>query len=270
MSGAATRSFDQVAKFVDEHPTTWGDQTSQELLATATVLVENKALTRALTDNGVDSIARAGVAKDLLGKSVSAAAMQVIEFAVAQRWGAPSELVEALASGGIRAALASAESRGELDRIEDEIFRFARTIAANGELELALSDPATTPQARDALLADLLTKRFDPTGLSVIKYVLNNRRGRGVSDSLDDLVKMAASRRGHVLAQVTSASPLSEQQQERLTKLLENIYGRTITLQNEIDPSVIGGIAVQVGDDLIDGTVAEGLEQARRRLTQGV
>jgi len=84
------------------------------------------------------------------------------------------------------------------------------------------------------------------------------------------LVKMAASRRGRLLAEVTSAISLSDAQKSRLTAVLEQIYGRAITLQNEIDPSVIGGIAVRVGDDLIDGTISESLEQARRSLTQGV
>lgn len=270
MSRTPTQSFDQLTKFIDENPDTWGDQVSQELLTTSEKLVTNKSLARALTDNGMDPTVRVGIARDLLGKSVSPAALRVIEVAVAQRWGAPSELVEALATSGIRSALAGAESRGELDQIEDEIFRFARTVAANGELELALSDPATTNQSRNSLLEDLLAERVASTGLDVIKYALNNRHGRAVSDSLDELVRVAAARRGHVLAQVTSAAPLDEEQRARLTKVLEGIYGRTITLQNEIDPSVIGGIAVQVGDDLIDGTVAEGLEQARRRLTQGV
>jgi len=81
---------------------------------------------------------------------------------------------------------------------------------------------------------------------------------------------MAASRRGRLLAEVTSAISLSDVQKSRLTAVLEQIYGRAITLQNEIDPSVIGGIAVRVGDDLIDGTISESLEQARRSLTQGV
>lgn len=270
MSKKEAKSLEQLSRFIDDDSAVWGDENAEQLLALADLLVENKALARALTDNGVDATVRAGVARDLLTKNTSPAVLKVVEYAVAQRWGAPSDLVDALASAGIRAALAGAESRGQLDQLEDEIFRFARTVAANGELELALSDPAISTQARDALLEDLLGSRVNQSGLKIVKYVLNNRRGRSVSDSLDELVRAAASRRGHLLAEVTSAVPLDESQRARLTKVLEGIYGRTITLQNEVDPSVIGGIAVQVGDDLIDGTVAEGLEQARRRLTQGV
>jgi F-type H+-transporting ATPase subunit delta len=270
MSKTEAKSLDQLSRFIDDDSAFWGDESAEQLFSIADLLVENKALARALTDNGVDASVRVGIARDLLTKHASPSVLKIVEFAVGQRWGAPSDLVDALAAAGVRAALAGAEGRGELDQLEDEIFRFARTVAANGELELALSDPAISNQARDALLDDLLGSRINQTGLAVVKYVLNNRRGRSVSDSLDDLVRVAASRRGHLLAEVTSALPLDESQRVRLTKILEGIYGRTITLQNEVDPSVIGGIAVQVGDDLIDGTVAESLEQARRRLTQGV
>jgi F-type H+-transporting ATPase subunit delta len=120
------------------------------------------------------------------------------------------------------------------------------------------------------LLDSLLQGKADPIALQVIKYAIDNRGSRSVNDALHELVKMAASRRGRLLAEVTSAIALTESQKDRLVKVLEGIYGRAITLQNEIDPSVIGGIAVSVGDDLIDGTISESLEQARRSLTRGV
>lgn len=270
MSGSSSAAERALLAFIDENPETWADSCSSQLLNLAQDLQANKPLLRTLTDNGLDPAVRAAVAHDLLGSPLGAPALRVIEFAAGLRWASANDLVTALAAAGIRSSLAEAERRGDLDQIEDEIFRFTRTVAANGELELALSDPAISDSARNGLLDELLGSRMQGAGLAAVKYVLNNRGGRSVNDALNELVAMAASRRGKLLAEVTSAVALDESQKDRLAKTLEGIYGRSISLQNEIDPSVIGGISVRVGDDLIDGTVAESLEQARRRMTQGV
>lgn len=270
MSGSSSTAEKRLFAFIDENSDTWADSCSSQLLDLAQDLQVNKPLLRTFTDNGLDPSVRTAVAHDLLGSSLGAPALRVIEFAAGLRWGTPNDLVRGLASAGIRASLAEAERRGDLDQIEDEIFRFTRIVAANGELELALSDPAISASARDGLLDELLGSRMAGAGLAAVKYVLNNRGGRSVNDSLNELVAMAASRRGKLLAEVTSAVALDSNQKAKLVKTLESIYGRNISLQNEIDPSVIGGISVRVGDDLIDGTVAESLEQARRRMTQGV
>ena len=134
MSVAGSISFNQLSNYIDDNPATWGDENSQQLLATADALAENKTLARSLSDTGLDSTVRVGIARDLFAKSVSPETLRVIEFAVSQRWSRPSDLIEAIAAAGIGAALAGAESRGQLDQIEDEIFRFARAVAGNGEL----------------------------------------------------------------------------------------------------------------------------------------
>jgi F-type H+-transporting ATPase subunit delta len=257
-------------RFVDANRESWGQANSEQLMGSAHELSENRALCRALVDTGLAASVRAGVVADLFGGKLHQGALKTLEFAASLRWANTSEFVAALASAAIRAALAGAEEAGQLDQVENEIFRFSRIVAANGDLELALSDPASDSTSRSALLDSLLQSKTDPIALQVIKYAIDNRGSRSVNDALHELVKMAASRRKRLLAEVTSASALTASQKDRLVKVLEGIYGRAITLQNEIDPSVIGGIAVSVGDDLIDGTISESLEQARRSLTRGV
>ena len=264
------RSWQDLMTYVDSHRETWGSTSAEELMNTAQTLRENRSASRALTDTGLAASVREGVAKDLFGSKIGAGALAVLTHATSLRWANTSEFVAALANSAIRAALAGAEEAGQLDQVEDQIFRFSRIVAANGDLELALSNPAGSAASRGELLDLLLQGRVDPIALQVIKYAIDNRGSRSVNDALHELVKMAASRRGRLLAEVTSAISLSDAQKSRLTAVLEQIYGRAITLQNEIDPSVIGGIAVRVGDDLIDGTISESLEQARRSLTQGV
>ena len=73
-------------------------------------------------------------------------------------------------------------------------------------------------------------------------------------------------RRGQSVARVTSAVALAPAQEQRLTEVLGRLYGRAIGLQVTVDPSVLGGLVVQVGDEVIDGSIAHRLEAARRRL----
>ena len=77
---------------------------------------------------------------------------------------------------------------------------------------------------------------------------------------------MASRRRGQSVARVTSAVALTAAQEQRLTDVLGRLYGRTIGLQVTVDPSVLGGLIVQVGDEVIDGSIAHRLEAAERRL----
>jgi F-type H+-transporting ATPase subunit delta len=77
---------------------------------------------------------------------------------------------------------------------------------------------------------------------------------------------VASRRRGQSVARVTTAVPLTPEQEQRLTEVLGRIYGRTVGLQVTVDPSVLGGLIVQVGDEVIDGSIAHRLEVAGRRL----
>ena len=94
----------------------------------------------------------------------------------------------------------------------------------------------------------------------------SSTRGRTIQDAVDALVEIAAIRRQHLSAEVTSAIALSPEQEARLASTLARIYGREVDIQTTIDPDVIGGISVRVGDEVIDGTTAHRLEQARRRM----
>ncbi len=91
-------------------------------------------------------------------------------------------------------------------------------------------------------------------------------RGRKLDRTLEDYLALAATRREQVTAVVTAATDLTEQQRERLSAALQNIYGKTIVLQVVRDEQVIGGIRVQVGDEVVDGTVLRRLDEARRHI----
>lgn len=78
--------------------------------------------------------------------------------------------------------------------------------------------------------------------------------------------KLAAARRDRAVAVVTSAVPLTDGQKQRLGAALAKLYGRQMHLNLDVDPTVLGGISVRVGEEVIDGTITERLAEASRRL----
>jgi F-type H+-transporting ATPase subunit delta len=114
-----------------------------------------------------------------------------------------------------------------------------------------------------ALLKNKVTKTAD----DLLTQVATHPRGRTPQDALDVAAQVAARRRQEFLATVRVATPLSAQQSQRLKRALQTAYGNAVHLNVVLDPSVIGGMSVQIGDELIDGTAASRLADVRRRLT---
>ena len=177
-----------------------------------------------------------------------------------------SDLIKALEASGFRAAFAGSENSNELDRVEDEIFAFERAIAASGELELMLADPNITRESRIKIINDLVGKTFTQTSIELVNYALGNRHGRSITTTLKDLSKLAADRRGRLLAEITTAIALSADQETRLVSALKAIYKQDIQLKKVVDKKVIGGVAVRIGDEVIDGTVSSRIAQIKKEL----
>jgi F-type H+-transporting ATPase subunit delta len=237
-----------------------------ELFAVARLLDGQPTLRRALSDPSAKPEDRAGLAKRLFGSKVSASAVGVLETVARQRWSRPIDVVDALTTLGTEAALDAADVRGELDGVEDELFRFGRIVAGDQELGRILGDRAGSTEGKTALLDRLLSGKVSPVTEMLLRNVLTSRRTGSAEAAVERLSEAASRRRGQSVARVTTAVELSPAQEQRLADVLGRIYGRTIGLQVTVDPEVLGGLIVQVGDEVIDGSVAQRLESARRRL----
>jgi F-type H+-transporting ATPase subunit delta len=239
---------------------------ADELFAVARLLDGQVALRRALSDPSATPTDRAGVARQLLSGRVSGATLDLVETAARQRWSRPLDLVEATEALATDAALDAADARGELDGVEDELFRFGRIIAGDVELSRILSDRAAPAAGKAALLDRLLTGRVSPISALLLRNHLTGRAVGNAEVVVERLSEAASTRRGQSVARVTTAVPLTDAQERRLTELLGRLYHRPIGLQVTVDPDVLGGLVIRVGDEVIDGSVAHRLEVAGRRL----
>ena len=239
---------------------------ADELFAVVGVLDRSGALRRALTDPARRADDRAGLAEAVFGSRLSPPTVAMVLGAVRDRWSAPRDLPDALEALAAEALVVSAEWAGRLDEVEDELFRFARIVAAQPELRGALVDRALPAERKTGLVDALLAERAAPETRRLVRQAALAPRGRTVERLLEEFGEAAAARRNRLVAHVTAAVELSAQQRDRLAAALRRIYGHDMHLDVAVNPDLIGGLQVLVGDEVVDGSLVSRLDDARRRL----
>lgn len=162
-----------------------------------------------------------------------------------------------------RAMFDVARAEGNLQRIGDELFRFARALEGSDELRTALSDPHLPPSRRQQIVEDLLGGRAEPATVSLVGMLVGTGRARELPAVIDSLVAMTAAEAGRAVAEVRSAVELSDEQRARLAEAVNKATGKQVDVKVVIDPTVLGGLVTTVGDTVIDGSVRTRLEQLK-------
>ncbi len=237
-----------------------------ELFAVVHLLDREHALRRALADPAKPGAEKAAVISALLTGNVAPVTVEITAAAVRLRWSSPRDLSDALEQLAVTALMIAAEAQGQLDDVEDELFRFGRLVAAQPDLRVALANPFAPQERKHELLTSLLEGKVSEVTLRLIAEAAEYPRGRSLERTLQEYVRIAAGRRQRVVAVVRTATDLSARQRSRLAAALAAAYGQQVQLNVVVDPHVVGGLAVQIGDEVIDGTVASRLENVRRRL----
>ena len=265
MSAAAEARQSELDQVLDAQAAS--PELAAELFAVADLLTGQPSLRNAMADPTVTDEQRRALATSVFGAKLSPEAATVVTTAVGLRWGSVSDLVAAIDRQGVRSLFSHALAKGTLDAVEDELFKFVRTVVGDQALREALDNRTLPGASRATVVAQLLTgKANDDTvalacrAVSQAKVSFENTAGR--------YLEMAAAIRHRAVATVTVARPLSAAQAARLQAAITGQVGRPVTLQIVIDQSVLGGARVQVGDEVIEGTVAARLAAAEKQLTQ--
>ncbi len=220
---------------------------------------------RALTDPNMPDDERKGLAHALFDSRLSEPAATLLAEASGQRWMGGRYLVDGLERQAVRTQLRVASDGGGLDGVEDELFRFGRLVDGNPDLRSALTDRRAGLERRSQLIDDLLSSKVGLTTVVLVKRAVR-ARDRSFSATLDGYVELAAEMRDRSIATVRVARPLTDEQRDRLSDVLARQVGRKIALQEIVDPQVLGGVRVELGGRVIEGTVAGRLDEATRQL----
>lgn len=267
MRGASAGSLERLTADLGSAVESGADASriAEDLFAVSALLRREPSLRRVATDLSMQAQAKSDFVRGLLGSQLDATSMDLVSTAVGQRWAATRDLADALEDLGVVAVVKGADRNGQADALEDELFGFGRLVSQNPDLRDALSDPARSVEDKFALLDGLLTGRTTDATVRLARQSLVSSH-RTVNVAVEEYQKVAASNRNRLVATVRVARELPEADRQRLEGSLARQYGRPVTLNVVVDPDVVGGVKVEIGDDVIDGTVASRLDDARRRL----
>jgi F-type H+-transporting ATPase subunit delta len=173
-----------------------------------------------------------------------------------------SERIEAYAD----AMLLVARTEGYLTDVEDDLFRFARTVEGNDELRLALTDRNLPTERRLAVVEDLMGGKALAASVALASMVVAAGRAGDLTQIVDRFVAAAAAERDQEVAEVRSAIALTDEQVARLAAALSTATGKAVEVKVVVDPTVLGGLVSRLGDLVIDGTVRHRLDQLKEQI----
>ncbi|MDT5067605.1 MAG: F-type H+-transporting ATPase subunit b atpH [Mycobacterium sp.] len=241
---------------------------ADELGSVVTLLVAEPSLNKHLAEPTDDPAPKVRLVETLLSGKVGQQTLDILKTAVSQRWSTESNLIDAVEHTARVALLKRAENAGEIDDVEEQLFRFGRLLDAEPRLAALLSDYTAPADGRIALLDKILDgdSNSNDTAAALLRQTIAQLRGERADDAVIDLAELAVARRGEVVAHVSAPAELSVAQRTRLTEVLTRIYGHPVSVQLDVDPNVLGGLSIAVGDEVIDGSIASRLSAAETQL----
>jgi F-type H+-transporting ATPase subunit delta len=237
--------------------------TGEELFAAGRIIGDSSHLLGALSDPGAESSAKTALVEKLFAPAYSGAVVELLASIAGSRWSSHSDLLAGIEEIGIRAVAKSAPATAAVDA---ELFEFARAVSSNAELELALGSKLGSTDQKRALVERLLGGRASEPTVAIVRQLVTQPRGRRIGELLRFASSVVADEASSVVATVTAARPLTGAQITRLERTLANQYSRTVLVNQVIDPAVVGGVRIQLGDDVIDGSVSTRLNDLRLQL----
>jgi F0F1-type ATP synthase delta subunit/F0F1-type ATP synthase membrane subunit b/b' len=241
---------------------------ADDLASVAKLLARESILARHLADPANDPAPKVGLLETLLEGKVGDSALEVLKAAVSGRWSSDANLVDAVEHVARLAVLVRAEREDVAADVEEQLFRFSRILDAQPRLVTLLSDYTAPAEGRVKLVRDVLDSGTGVNAATVqlLSQTAELLRGERADEAVLDLAELAVARRGEVVAHVSAAADLSDAQRTRLTEVLTRIYGHPVSVQLHVNPELLGGLNIAVGDEVIDGTLSSKLAAAETKL----
>ena len=239
---------------------------AEELFSIGVALSTSVQLRNILSDPSGAEKAKHGALNAVFGKKVSKEALAFAQTLSGLRWSRGGDLVTAFEQLGVYTVASLAAANKELSTLEGELFSVQQLIDSDEDLQQAFSSRQASTDSKVALIKKLTGKKVSENTDLLVRFAVEGARHRRLSLVLEGYGKQVSAVAERLVATVTVAAPLEKAQLERLEKALAKTYGQELNLNVEINPSVLGGVKVQVSGEIIDGSVATRLNQARMQL----
>ena len=245
------------------HGSTADLATGESLLNAGRVIGESSQLLSALADPAADDAAKAALVRVVFASGLTPTALELVQSVSATRWSSHDDLLAGIEDLGLRSIATSAPSAGV---VESELFAFGTAVSSNAELELALASKLGKTSAKVGLVNSLLAGKVTEQTLTIVRHLVQQPRGRRIGELLRYAASIVADQAGTSIATITSAAALAPEQVERLRASLTVRYGRRLSINQVVDSALVGGVHVQIGDDVIDGSIATRIKDLRLQL----
>ena len=269
MRGEASRIADRVSrdslapKLRDSGEDAW--RIGNELFTITSALDHNIQLERALTDPSRPVEDKVAVVRTLIGDQAHPLVMEIMSDLVSRRWSRVSDIANAVEDFGVDGMMYYADYTNTTLQVSIELAELHSALLNLPVVRTKLYDATVSSEARVKLLYSLIGDAdFTKVTKRLAEHATCNLRNRRYLQTIQWLINKFSRHMGESMVTVTTATPLSKEQVEKLIAIYSAKTGHPVHINSVVDPTVMGGMRIQVGDEVTDNTVVAQLQHLQR------
>mgnify|MGYP000673849619 FL=1 len=269
MRGEASRIADRVSrdslapKLRNSGEDAW--RIGNELFTITSALDHNIQLERALTDPSRPVEDKVAVVKTLIGNQAHPLVMEIMSDLVSRRWSRVSDIANAVEDFGVDGMMYYADYTNTTLQVSIELAELHSALLNLPVVRTKLYDATVSSEARIKLLYSLIGDAdFTKVTKRLAEHATCNLRNRRYLQTIQWLINKFSRHMGESMVTVTTATPLSKEQVEKLIAIYTAKTGHPVHINSVVDPTVMGGMRIQVGDEVTDNTVVAQLQHLQR------
>ncbi len=275
MRGEASRIADRVSRdsLAPKLRATAEDawRIGNELFSVTNVLDRNIRLERALTDPSRPVEDKVALLNKLVGDQAHEMTMEILTDLVGRRWSRVSDIANAVEDFGVDGMMYYADATDATLQVSIELAELHSALLNLPVVRSGLSSDRAPAEARIKLLYALVgNKDLNKVTMRLAEHAACNPRNRRYLSTIHWLINKFSRHMGESMVTVTTAAPLKQEQVDKLIAVYSKKLGRPVHINSNVDPTVIGGMRIEIGDEVTDNTVVAQLQQLQRRVTNGM
>ena len=275
MRGEASRIADRVSRdsLAPKLRATAEDawRIGNELFSVTNVLDRNIRLERALTDPSRPVEDKVALLNKLVGDQAHEMTMEILTDLVGRRWSRVSDIANAVEDFGVDGMMYYADATDATLQVSIELAELHSALLNLPVIRSGLSSDRAPAEARIKLLYALVgNKDLKKVTMRLAEHAACNPRRRRYLSTIHWLINKFSRHMGESMVTVTTAAPLNQEQVDKLIAVYSKKLGRPVHINSNVDPTVIGGMRIEIGDEVTDNTVVAQLQQLQRRVTNGM